>query len=185
MIGAFNTWDGRRHPMRLRHDCSVWEIFIPRLGAGELYKYEILGADGRLTERADPLWRAADRRRPRLRSSPTPSRSHGPLRRGWARAQAGGTMRRSRSTRCTRLPGDASRRAGFLVAGTGRHACSLHVRPRLHACRAPAGDAASVRRLLSTLLSAPRGVSALDGLSKARRTPSRPRPVLSSTSVDV
>ncbi len=60
MIGAFNTWDGRRHPTRLRHDCSVWEIFIPRLGAGELYKYEILGADGRLTERADPLWRAAE-----------------------------------------------------------------------------------------------------------------------------
>ena len=60
VIGAFNTWDGRRHPMRLRHDCGVWEIFIPRLGAGELYKYEILGADGRLTERADPLARAAE-----------------------------------------------------------------------------------------------------------------------------
>ena len=61
VIGAFNTWDGRRHPMRLRHDCGVWEIFIPRLGAGELYKYEILGADGGLTERADPLARAAER----------------------------------------------------------------------------------------------------------------------------
>jgi 1,4-alpha-glucan branching enzyme len=60
VIGAFNTWDGRRHPMRLRHGCGVWEIFIPRLGAGELYKYEILGSDGRLTERADPLARAAE-----------------------------------------------------------------------------------------------------------------------------
>jgi 1,4-alpha-glucan branching enzyme len=30
VIGAFNTWDGRRHPMRLWHDCGVWEIFIPR-----------------------------------------------------------------------------------------------------------------------------------------------------------
>jgi 1,4-alpha-glucan branching enzyme len=60
VIGAFNSWDGRRHPMRLRHGCGVWEIFIPRLGAGELYKYEILGADGRLTERADPLAHAAE-----------------------------------------------------------------------------------------------------------------------------
>jgi 1,4-alpha-glucan branching enzyme len=70
VIGAFNTWDGRRHPMRLRHDCGVWEIFIPRLGAGELYKYEILGADGRLTERADPLARAAWRERPESRRRP-------------------------------------------------------------------------------------------------------------------
>ncbi len=61
VIGAFNAWDGRRHPMRLRHGCGVWEIFIPRLGASELYKYEILGADGRLTERADPLARAAEK----------------------------------------------------------------------------------------------------------------------------
>ena len=60
VIGTFNSWDGRRHPMRLRHGCGVWEIFIPRLGAGELYEYEILGADGRLTERADPLARAAE-----------------------------------------------------------------------------------------------------------------------------
>jgi len=60
VIGAFNSWDGRRHPMRLRHGCGVWEIFIPRLAAGELYKYEILGADGVLTERADPIARAAE-----------------------------------------------------------------------------------------------------------------------------
>jgi 1,4-alpha-glucan branching enzyme len=60
VIGPFNNWDGRRHPMRLRHGCGVWEIFIPRLFAGELYKYEILGADGVVTERADPLARAAE-----------------------------------------------------------------------------------------------------------------------------
>ncbi|MGH7117558.1 MAG: 1,4-alpha-glucan branching protein GlgB [Acetobacteraceae bacterium] len=60
VIGAFNNWDGRRHPMRLRRECGVWELFIPRLAPGELYKYEILGADGRLTERADPVARAAE-----------------------------------------------------------------------------------------------------------------------------
>lgn len=45
--------------MRLRRECGVWEFFIPRLGAGEKYKYEILGADGTLVDHADPLaWRA-------------------------------------------------------------------------------------------------------------------------------
>ena len=34
------------HPMRLRHSAGVWELFIPRLGAGERYKYEIIGPDG-------------------------------------------------------------------------------------------------------------------------------------------
>jgi 1,4-alpha-glucan branching enzyme len=59
MIGDFNAWDGRRNPMRFRIECGVWEIFVPRLVAGEPYKYEILGADGRLTARADPIARAA------------------------------------------------------------------------------------------------------------------------------
>ncbi len=34
VVGDFNAWDGRRHPMRLRHGAGVWELFIPRLGAG-------------------------------------------------------------------------------------------------------------------------------------------------------
>ncbi len=46
VVGNFNSWDGRRHPMRLRQGCGVWELFIPRLGAGAAYKYEILGPDG-------------------------------------------------------------------------------------------------------------------------------------------
>ncbi|MDH4612506.1 1,4-alpha-glucan branching protein GlgB [Pseudomonas sp. BN102] len=55
VVGEFNGWDGRRHPMRLRYPSGVWELFIPRLGAGELYKYEILGADGLLPLKADPV----------------------------------------------------------------------------------------------------------------------------------
>ena len=46
VVGDFNVWDGRRHPMRLRHPTGVWELFIPRLQAGDAYKYEILGAHG-------------------------------------------------------------------------------------------------------------------------------------------
>jgi 1,4-alpha-glucan branching enzyme len=55
VVGDFNVWDGRRHPMRLRHPTGVWELFIPRLQAGEVYKYEILGAHGILPLKADPV----------------------------------------------------------------------------------------------------------------------------------
>jgi 1,4-alpha-glucan branching enzyme len=60
VVGDFNGWDGRRHPMRLRHAAGVWELFVPRIGPGEHYKYEIMGADGRLSQRADPLARATE-----------------------------------------------------------------------------------------------------------------------------
>ena len=55
VVGDFNGWDGRRHPMRLRHPSGVWELFVPRLCAGEAYKYEILGAEGILPLKADPV----------------------------------------------------------------------------------------------------------------------------------
>ncbi|MQU07972.1 1,4-alpha-glucan branching protein GlgB [Pseudomonas helleri] len=55
VVGDFNGWDGRRHPMRLRHPSGVWELFVPRLLAGEAYKYEILGAQGILPLKADPM----------------------------------------------------------------------------------------------------------------------------------
>ncbi|MBP8215365.1 MAG: 1,4-alpha-glucan branching protein GlgB [Propionivibrio sp.] len=63
VIGDFNTWDGRRHPMRLRRECGVWELFIPRLEAGACYKYEIRARDGRvLPHKADPYGFAAELR---------------------------------------------------------------------------------------------------------------------------
>lgn len=55
VVGDFNAWDGRRHPMRLRFPAGVWELFVPRLGPGESYKYEILGPHGVLPLRADPV----------------------------------------------------------------------------------------------------------------------------------
>ena len=60
VVGDFNNWDGRRHPMRLRHGAGIWELFVPRLGAGSRYKYEIAGADGSTSQRADPLARATE-----------------------------------------------------------------------------------------------------------------------------
>nr|MDP9416181.1 alpha-amylase family glycosyl hydrolase [Pseudomonadota bacterium] len=56
VVGDFNQWDGRRHGMRKRVDSGIWEIFIPALGPGTAYKYEIIGAGGELSPlKADPV----------------------------------------------------------------------------------------------------------------------------------
>ncbi|MEX8498731.1 MAG: 1,4-alpha-glucan branching protein GlgB [Leptothrix ochracea] len=55
VIGSFNQWDARRHPMRLRHECGVWELFVPQVGEGDVYKFDILGVDGVSRVKADPF----------------------------------------------------------------------------------------------------------------------------------
>jgi 1,4-alpha-glucan branching enzyme len=61
VVGDFNVWDPRRHPMRLRYPAGVWELFIPRIGPGARYKFAIVGPDGsRLPLKADPLARATE-----------------------------------------------------------------------------------------------------------------------------
>ncbi len=55
VVGDFNFWDGRVHPMRLRRECGVWELFLPGVHAGAKYKYEIRSQDGQvLPAKADP-----------------------------------------------------------------------------------------------------------------------------------
>jgi 1,4-alpha-glucan branching enzyme len=54
LIGDFNGWDGRVHPMRNLGPSGVWEIFIPGLADGEKYKYEIRTRNGALVKKADP-----------------------------------------------------------------------------------------------------------------------------------
>ena len=56
VVGDFNGWDGRRHPMRLRREAGVWELFVPRLRPGERYRYELLDPNGTtLPQKADPV----------------------------------------------------------------------------------------------------------------------------------
>lgn len=56
VVGDMNGWDGRRHVMRKRGQTGIWEIFIPGLGAGEPYKYELLDQTGQLLpQKADPF----------------------------------------------------------------------------------------------------------------------------------
>jgi 1,4-alpha-glucan branching enzyme len=54
VIGDWNRWDGRVHPMRKLDPGGVWELFIPGVEPGALYKYEIHSADGRLFNKTDP-----------------------------------------------------------------------------------------------------------------------------------
>ena len=78
LVGDFNDWDHRRHPMRRRTDIGVWEIFIPDIAEARAYKYRIAAADGTvLPLKADPFAFAAE-----LRPS-TASLTAGPIRQEW------------------------------------------------------------------------------------------------------
>jgi len=53
VLGDFNYWDGRKHQMR-KGATGVWELFIPEVGVGDTYKYEIKNFDGHIYEKSDP-----------------------------------------------------------------------------------------------------------------------------------
>jgi 1,4-alpha-glucan branching enzyme len=55
VIGDFNGWDGRAHPMRSLGSSGVWELFVPDVGAGTRYKYDICGPNGTWHRKADPM----------------------------------------------------------------------------------------------------------------------------------
>jgi 1,4-alpha-glucan branching enzyme len=55
VIGDFNSWDGRLNPMRMLGSSGIWELFVPDVGAGTRYKFELVTDDGRLVTRADPF----------------------------------------------------------------------------------------------------------------------------------
>ncbi|MEJ7628181.1 MAG: 1,4-alpha-glucan branching protein GlgB [Nocardioidaceae bacterium] len=55
LAGDFNFWDGRAHPMRMLGLSGVWELFVPGVGDGTLYKFEVCGVDGVWRHKADPL----------------------------------------------------------------------------------------------------------------------------------
>ena len=110
VVGDFNSWDGRRMPMRSRGATGFWELFVPGLRPGHLYKYEIHGPDGELlplkadphAERAEqpPQHRLGRRRRRRAMSGTTA--------RGWPSAGSATTAkRRSRSTKSISARGAA------------------------------------------------------------------------------
>ena len=62
VIGDFNQWDGRKNPMRVRGGTGVWELFVPGINAGEIYKFEIKNNDGSLHSKMDPYGQQAELR---------------------------------------------------------------------------------------------------------------------------
>jgi len=62
VVGPFNDWDGRRHPLSPRASSGIWEGFVAGLGEGSAYKYELGAADGRLLLKSDPYGRGMQHR---------------------------------------------------------------------------------------------------------------------------
>ncbi len=60
VVGDFNLWDGRIHPMRQMGASGVWELFVPGVAPGARYKLEVVGADGSLRLKADPMAQATE-----------------------------------------------------------------------------------------------------------------------------
>ncbi|MGW0547774.1 1,4-alpha-glucan branching enzyme [Streptomyces altiplanensis] len=60
VVGDFNFWDGTGFPMRSLGSSGVWELFVPGVGEGALYKFEIMRPDGSRTMRADPMARRTE-----------------------------------------------------------------------------------------------------------------------------
>jgi 1,4-alpha-glucan branching enzyme len=60
VVGDFNSWDGRVHPMRSLGASGIWELFVPGMRAGERYKFELRSTDGTVQLRADPVARATE-----------------------------------------------------------------------------------------------------------------------------
>ena len=149
VVGDFNFWDGRRHPMRLRRECGVWEIFLPGLAAGVRYKFELVSREGELLpQKADPY---------ALQSRTAPG--HRQRRRPHARAAAAlgispEGQRAGRADEHLRGPPRllaAQARGGQPLAELGRTRIdpgALHPRDGLHPPRTAAGLRAPLRRLL-------------------------------------
>jgi 1,4-alpha-glucan branching enzyme len=60
VVGDFNSWDGRLHAMRSLGSTGIWELFLPAVGAGARYKYEILTQDHQILLKADPYAQATE-----------------------------------------------------------------------------------------------------------------------------
>ena len=91
VIGDFNYWDRRRHPMRLRRECGVWELFLPGVGTGARYKYDLVAANEAAVNstmtnvspaaegRATAKWKGARRNAPVRRTEIAISRAWMPM----------------------------------------------------------------------------------------------------------
>ena len=144
VVGNFNLWDGRRHAMR-RRTGGVWELFVPGIGDGEAYKYEIKGPDSNLLPlKADPYGFRAEK------LPGTASVVHDPASYEWRDGEWMSTLReehrapstpRWRPTRSTSAPGNVTRTTHTSPTGSLPRSLSLTsgrwATPTSSLCRRP------------------------------------------------
>ncbi len=87
VVGDWNGWSGRRHPMRALGSSGVWEIFVPGVAEGARYKFEVVGADGSVVQHADPMAQRTELP-PSTASLVTARSSHQWSDEGWLAARA-------------------------------------------------------------------------------------------------
>ena len=157
VVGDFNDWDGRRHPMRLRHACGIWEIFLPEIEAGARYKFEIVGPDGALMAAEGRSLRLLCRAAAAHRvggARPAPARLERRRLDGPARRSAIPAMRRSPSMRCIWAPGAGWRRRACATCPTGNWPTSWfpYVKDMgFYPYRVAAGQRVPLRRLMGAI----------------------------------
>ncbi len=76
VVGDFNNWDGRCHPMRVRGNSGVWELFIPGLGVGQPFKYEVRTRQGDILLKTDPYAQNFELRPANASRVPAPPQSY-------------------------------------------------------------------------------------------------------------
>ena len=149
LVSDSNAWDDRTQPMRTLGASGVWELFIPNVGAGQHYKFRVIGADGTAVLKADPLARAAEVP-PGTASIVTDSAYEWADAQWMAQRQQGdrtteplniyevhlGSWRRGAGRRGARLPRDRAAAGRVLQAAL------------VHACRAAAHRRAPLRWLM-------------------------------------
>ncbi len=87
VVGDFNVWDGRLHPMRSLGSSGIWELFVPGVGEGALYKFEIRTPAGDFVQHADP-YAFATEHPPRPPRSCTAATTSGATASGWPSARS-------------------------------------------------------------------------------------------------
>ena len=144
VVGDFNGWDGRIHPMRALGSSGVWEIFLPDVGPGAHYKYEVVTQQGQVTLRADPFAFAAEV--PPATASIVARSSYDWQRRGVVRppgehrpdARPGVDLRMPSGLVAVH-PGRRRRVAGVDLPGGGRRCCprtcTISASPTSSSCR--------------------------------------------------
>ena len=152
VVGWFNNWDGRIHPMQQRGSSGLWELFMPHLKAGDLYKFEIKGHNAFLAQKSDPFAFASELR-PRSASMVWNNEAYAWKDAEWIENAQADALARSADQRlrgASELVAAQSRREQphADLPGAGGDAAALREEDGLHAHRDAADQRASVRRLL-------------------------------------